>query len=381
MSSIPLSESYFFIGLAGSGMSAIAQYLAGKGHSIGGSDRQFSSTTPPLVQKQLQEMGIQCFLQDGSGVSATYSAVVVSSAIEDTNPDIVQAKALGLKILHRSEILALISKSVKTIAVSGTSGKSTVKAMIFHVLDYAGLSPSMITGAGLVSLEKKGKIGNAVAGFGEWLVVEADESDGTLIRYEPEIGLILNLDKDHKELTELNEIFTTFSHHVVDRGKTLIVNDAHPRAKEFSAGREFDFGSENHVGVQGTDFSAIGTGIRFRVRYQNELVRFDLPFPGRHNMENALAATAVALRVGVSLKRFLKHYLIFCNYRRHQILALFRDYLVDDFAHNSCKNCASLRSVSFYRGLLSLGFNPHGYGPTRFLRKDLVLEIKGALRV
>ena len=155
MSSIPLSESYFFIGLAGSGMSAIAQYLAGKGHSIGGSDRQFSSTTPPLVQKQLQEMGIQCFLQDGSGVSATYSAVVVSSAIEDTNPDIVQAKALGLKILHRSEILALISKSVKTIAVSGTSGKSTVTAMIFHVLDYAGLSPSMITGAGLVSLEKK----------------------------------------------------------------------------------------------------------------------------------------------------------------------------------------------------------------------------------
>lgn len=384
MSSIPLSESYFFIGLAGSGMSAIAQYLAGKGHSIDGSDRQFSSTTPPLVQKQLQEMGIQCFLQDGSGVSATYSAVVVSSAIEDTNPDIVQAKALGLKILHRSEILALISKSVKTIAVSGTSGKSTVTAMIFHVLDYAGLSPSMITGAGLVSLEKKGKIGNAVAGFGEWLVVEADESDGTLIRYEPEIGLILNLDKDHKELTELNEIFTTFSHHVVDRGKTLIVNDAHPRAKEFSAGREFDFGSENHVGVQGTDFSAIGTGIRFRVRYQNELVRFDLPFPGRHNMENALAATAVALRVGVSLKTISEALSSFSGiYRRHQILGTFSGItLVDDFAHNPAKIAASLRSVeAFTEGRVIAWFQPHGYGPTRFLRKDLVSEIKGALRV
>ncbi len=384
MSSLQLSESYFFVGLAGAGMSAIAQYLAGKGYSIGGSDRQFSDATPPLVQKQLEQMGIQCFLQNGSGVSKAYSAVVVSTAIEETNPDIIKAKTLGLKIFHRSEILSLISKSVKTIAVSGTSGKSTVTAMIFHVLDYAGLSPSMITGAGLVSLEKKGKIGNAVAGNGEWLVVEADESDGTLVRYEPEIGVILNLDKDHKELTELNQIFSTFAHQILDRGKFLIVNDAHSGANQFSAGREFDFGFENHVAVQGTDFSAIGTGIRFRVRYGNELVRFELPFPGRHNMENALAAIAVALRVGVSLRTIAEALTSFSGiYRRHQILGSFSGItLIDDFAHNPAKIAASLRSVqAFTEGRVIAWFQPHGFGPTRFLRKEFVSEIKAALRV
>jgi len=383
MENLNLSKSYFFVGLAGSGMSAIAQYLAGKGFVVGGSDRQFSKSNPPLVQKQLEQMGITCYLQDGSGVSSTFSNVVLSSAIEDSNPDLIAAKMLDLPLLHRSEILAMISRSIKTIAVSGTSGKSTVTGMIYHVLDYAGLSPSMITGAGLVSLEKKGKIGNAVAGFGDWLVVEADESDGSLTRYEPEIGVILNVDKDHKELSELNEIFSTFAHNVLSRGKLLIVNDAHPGASRFSAGREFDFGFENHVAVQATDFKAIDTGIRFRVRHQNKLIRFDLPFPGRHNMENALATIAVALQVGVSLETIAEALATFSGiYRRHQILGTFSGVtLIDDFAHNPAKIAASLRSVqAFTEGRVIAWFQPHGYGPTRFLRSELVSEIKNALR-
>lgn len=378
-----LSGSYFFIGLAGAGMSAIAQYLVGKGFSVGGSDRQFSKSTPPLVQKQLEQEGISCFLQDGSGVSISYSAVVVSSAIEETNPDLIKAKSLGLQILHRSELLALISKSVKTIAVSGTSGKSTVTAMIFHILDYAGISPSLITGAGLVSLEKKGKIGNAVAGNGDWLVVEADESDGTLVRYYPEIGVILNLDKDHKELSELKQIFSTFSHQILERNKILIVNDAHPGARPFSAGREFDFGFENYVAVQAIDFKTKGTGICFRVRYQNDLVRFDLPLPGHHNMENALAATSVALQVGIPLRTIADALTSFSGiYRRHQILGTFSGItLIDDFAHNPAKIAASLRSVeAFTEGRVIAWFQPHGFGPTRFLRRELVSEIKNALR-
>ena len=153
---------------------------------------------------QLEDCGIKCFAQDGSGVTEGLTAVVVSTAIEDTNPDLKRAKELGIPVMHRSEMLAKISKEAKTIAVSGTSGKSTVTAMIYHILQYAGLQPSVMTGAGLVNLQKEGKIGNAVSGKGEWLVVEADESDGTLVRYEPEIGLILNVDKDHKEMSELH---------------------------------------------------------------------------------------------------------------------------------------------------------------------------------
>ena len=133
-------------------------------------------------------MASSVFRRDGSGVVEGLNAVVVSTAIEDTNPDLKRAKELGIPVMHRSEMLAKISKEAKTIAVSGTSGKSTVTAMIYHILQYAGLQPSVMTGAGLVNLQKEGKIGNAVSGKGEWLVVEADESDGTLVRYEPEIG-------------------------------------------------------------------------------------------------------------------------------------------------------------------------------------------------
>ena len=183
-----MTESYFFIGVAGVGMSAIAQYLAGKGVAVSGSDRQFGEflagkCEKPLVMGQLEDCGIKCFAQDGSGIVAGLSAVVVSTAIEDTNPDLKRAKELGVPVMHRSEMLAKISKEARTIAVSGTSGKSTVTAMIYHILEYAGLQPSVMTGAGLVNLQKQGKIGNAVSGKGEWLVVEADESDGTLVRY------------------------------------------------------------------------------------------------------------------------------------------------------------------------------------------------------
>ena len=378
-----LSEKYFFIGVAGVGMSAIAQYLAGKGYAVSGSDRQFAEKEIPLVKKQLEAEGVRCFAQDGSGVTSDLTAVVLSTAIEETNPDLKRARELGVPVMHRSEMLAMISRSVKTIAVSGTSGKSTVTGMIYHILNYAGLSPSVMTGAGLVDLEKLGKIGNAVAGTGEWLVVEADESDGTLVRYEPEVGIILNVDKDHKELSELQMIFAQFAKNILNNGKTLIVNDAHPLAKQYSAGREFDFGFESYNGVQGLDFAAKGTGIVFRVRHQADLVKFELPFPGRHNMENALAAVAAALQAGVNVRTSADALRSFAGiHRRHQILGTFNGItLVDDFAHNPAKIAASILSVqAFTTGRVIAWFQPHGYGPTRFLRNDLVREIHKVLR-
>ena len=218
-----MTNSYFFIGVAGVGMSAIAQYLVGKGVAVSGSDRQFGeflngNAEKPLVMSQLEDCGIKCFAQDGSGVVEGLTAVVVSTAIEDTNPDLKRAKELGVPVMHRSEMLAKISKEARTIAISGTSGKSTVTAMVYHILDYAGLQPSVMTGAGLVNLQAQGKIGNAVSGKGEWLVAEVDESDGTLVRYEPEIGVILNIDKDHKEISELEQIFLKFSQNVLSAG-------------------------------------------------------------------------------------------------------------------------------------------------------------------
>ena len=383
-----MSSSYFFIGVAGVGMSAIAQYLVGRGVEVRGSDRQFGEylagrCEKPRVMGQLEECGIQCFAQDGSGVVAGLDAVVVSTAIEESNPDLKRARELGIPVMHRSEMLAKISKEAKTIAVSGTSGKSTVTAMIYHVLQYAGLEPSVMTGAGLVNLQREGKIGNAVSGRGEWLVVEADESDGTLVRYEPEVGLILNVDKDHKEMVELQEIFGKFRDNILNNGKTLIVNDAHPLAKPFSQDRLNDFGTESYVGFQGIDFRTEGPSIVFRCRHNNELVRFNVPLPGRHNMENALAATAAALQAGVSLRTCADALATFPGvFRRHQILGTFGGVtLVDDFAHNPAKISASIKSArGFTSGRVLAWFQPHGFGPTRFLRNDLVEFIHKALR-
>ena len=188
----------FFIGIAGSGMSAIAQYLKGIGKDVSGSDRFFKENEPNDTKEKLEAEGILCFPQNGEGITETTDLVVVSAAVEDTVVEVQKAKQLNIPIIKRSELLALIAASKKTIAVGGTSGKSTTSAMLFDILEFAGLQPSIISGAGLVSIIKKGKIGNAKVGAGEWLVIEADESDGSIVQYKPEIGLLLNVEKDHQ---------------------------------------------------------------------------------------------------------------------------------------------------------------------------------------
>ena len=136
-------------------------------------------------------------------------SVCVSTAIEESNPDIAAARAHSLPIIHRSDLLAAIIASKRTIAVAGTSGKSTVTAMIFEFLTACGKSPSLISGAPLRRLEKQGLIGNAFSGGSDLLVVEADESDGTLAKYSPEASVILNISKDHKSIDEIRGLFET----------------------------------------------------------------------------------------------------------------------------------------------------------------------------
>lgn len=371
---------YFFIGVAGTGMSALAQYLAQRGFPVTGSDRQFGQNPTPPTKAQLEAEGIRCVPQDGSGVTPDVNFVVISTAIESGNPDLDKAKELGIPVLHRSELLAQLTRERKTIAISGTSGKSTVTGMTFHILEFAGLKPSMLSGAGLSTLEAQGKIGNAVAGSGEWLVCEADESDGTLVRYAPQVGVILNIDKDHKEISELQELFQIFS---ANTSGPLIVNGDHPLAVSYSKDKAWEFGHEGWQGFQAIDFEAVGTSIRFRMRHFGQLVRFEVPCPGRHNMENAQAATACAVAAGVSLKTCAEALKSWGGiHRRHQVLGNVQGItLVDDFAHNPSKIAASIRACqAFSKGRVIAWFQPHGFGPTKFLRKDLVTEISKALR-
>ena len=366
----------FFIGVAGVGMSAIAQYLQGIGMQVSGSDRYFHEGEYNKTKEQLENEGIKCFLQDGSGITAETDLVVVSTAIEDTVYEVKKAKELGIPIIKRSQLLAMIAKSKKTIAVAGTSGKSTTSAMLFQILLDAGLEPSIISGAGLTSIIKQGKIGNAYVGKGDWLIIEADESDGSVVQYEPEIGLLLNIDKDHQEIDELIELFTIFKNNT---NSLFIVNQSNILAKTLSANSENDFGFENEISeFNARNFKQEGFHLSFEVLNQ----KFEMNAIGQHSVENATAAIAVANQIGVDLKtcaESLKNYEGI--YRRHQILGQKNGvWVIDDYAHNPAKCAASIKACQPLAEKVVAWFQPHGYGPTRFLRKDFVEEISAALR-
>lgn len=369
-------QRVFFIGVAGIGMSAIAQYLKGIGKEVAGSDRYFKPGENNETRTRLEAEGILCFEQDGSGILPTTDLVVVSTAVEDTVAEVIKAKSLDIPIIRRSELLAIIAKSKKTIAVGGTSGKSTTSAMLFDILQYAGLEPSIISGAGLVSIIREGKIGNAKVGKGDWLVIEADESDGSIVQYYPSIGLLLNVDKDHKEIDSLLDIFATFKRN----SELFVVNQSHPLAAPLSKDLSLDFSwdAERTAGYMARDFKQEGLSISFTINN----TPFQLKLVGRHNMENALAAATVAAHVGVDLTKAAEALEQYEGiYRRNQVLGQKNGvWLMDDYAHNPAKCAASIRSCQPLANKVVAWFQPHGYGPTRFLRADFVKEIVEALR-
>ena len=366
----------FFIGIAGTGMSALAQYLQGIGKSVSGSDRYFKEGEFNETKDKLEAEGIKCFLQDGSGINDKTDLVVVSTAIEDTVYEVRKAKQLNIPIVKRSELLALIAESKKTIAVGGTSGKSTTTAMLFAILEHAGMQPSIISGAGLTSIIKEGKIGNAKVGKGNWLVIEADESDGSIIYYKPEIGLLLNIDKDHKEIDALMEIFTVFK----NNSKKFVVNRSHSLAKKLSQDINNDFSIDEKFPTSylAEDFSQSGLSIRFSIQG----IEFSINAVGKHNMENATAAILIAHQIGVDLQTSaaaLKNYEGI--YRRSQVYGNKKGvWLIDDYAHNPVKCVACIMACQPVAKKVIAWFQPHGYAPTKFLRNDFVDEIAKALR-
>ena len=366
---------YFFIGIAGSGMSAIAQYLAGKGHTVEGSDRIFLKPEGQDSRQKLEAEGIRCYVQGESKIDLDTDFVVVSTAIEDTVPEYAFAKQNGIKVLHRSDLLAEICEQNRTIAVAGTSGKSTTTAMIYSILQQCGLSPSLITGAGLVSLQEQGKIGNAAVGTSDILVIETDESDGTIVKYRPEIGLILNIDRDHKPIEELLPLFLTFADHTK---KTLIVNLDNERSARFSRGEGNDFSCK----IECTNFAENFTQTIEGITFESDGTRFKINSIGRHNMENALAAISVARLFNINdadIARALANYSGI--YRRNRIIGSRNGItIMDDFAHNPAKISASLSACQTISDRVIAWFQPHGFAPSRMMKDELIQKLSALLR-
>ena len=376
MNSLEKYNHFFFIGIAGTGMSAIAQYLEGIGKQVSGSDRLFNSDTKMLIQEQFERQKIHCYFQDASGISSDIDVVVISTAIEESNIELQKARSLGIPVMKRSELLSSISAQKRTVAVGGTSGKSTTAAMIFHIMQSCGLEPSIINGAGLSSLQKKGLPGNAWVGKSDWLVIEADESDGSIVSYVPEIAVLLNIDRDHKEFKELNELFGIFK---VNTKNRFIVNQSHLLSKQLSQNKAFDFGVEEEgIGFSGSDFEQKGFSISFKCNG----IDFCIPVIGKHNMENALAAVAVCHAVGVSVKDCAKALQNYEGiYRRTQLVGETNGiYVIDDFAHNPVEVACAIRASQSVGKRVFAWFQPHGYGPLKFFYKELMEEVLLTLR-
>lgn len=368
-------QHFFFVGIAGTGMSAIAQYLRGVGKTVSGSDRLFGKENKMLIQEQFEKQGIQCFFQDASGLTPDVDVLVVSTAIEESNVEYQKALSLNIPIIKRSELLASISRTKRTIAVGGTSGKSTTTAMIFHVLEECGFSPSIMSGAGLTSLQEKGLPGNAWVGKSDWLVIEADESDGSIVNYTSEVALLLNMDRDHKDYNELEELFKTFRSHTTKR---FIVNQSHPRAKALSVNKDYDFGVEADCGFNGENFCQSGFSISFECNGR----KVDIPVIGRHNMENALAAIACCSAVGADMASIIEALSSYRGiYRRTQLTGKKNGvYVIDDFAHNPAEVVCAIRACQSVGKRVFAWFQPHGFGPLKFMHAELESEVLQPLR-
>jgi UDP-N-acetylmuramate--alanine ligase len=364
---------FHYAGLAGSGMSALAQFQAMMGGRVSGSDRAFDRGERAELRAQLQRLGIEIMPQDGSGVTEDCAALIVSTAVEEQVADFATARTQDIPIVHRSELLSHFVASYRTVAVSGTSGKSTVTAMIFEILEGAGRDPSVITGADLRLLQTRGLPGNAFAGGSDLLVVEADESDGSLVRYAPAIGVILNLQRDHKEMEEVAAMFSVLR---ARSREALVVGE--DENLDALAGGALRFGFGPRAGIRGVDVKLTPSGSSFVV----DDVAFALPVPGRHNVANALAAIATARALDVPLADMVAPLASFQGVgRRFQTVGAARGVtVVDDFAHNADKIAAALATAKLNASRVLAVYQPHGYGPTRFLRQDFVDTFTRELR-
>lgn len=357
-------------------MSALAQLLVSD-HSVSGSDRSWPAQDAIGLFAKLQAQGIRLFPQNGVGITPATDAVILSTAIEQDNPDILKAMKLGKKLIHRSDLLAQWVRERECVAVGGTSGKSTICGMASVLLDHAGLSPSMINGGEVYNYISDATLGNSKRGSGTLCVIEADESDGTLTKYRPKISILSNISLDHKTPEELKKLFCQFAEQTRE---TFIYNRDCPTASEISwpNQKQITYGIQNRADIQAREIKLESECSQFVV----DEVRFRLRLPGLQNVSNALAAIAAGRAAGVPLTQMPPALEAFRGIRRRLDLVFrkgaFR--LFDDFAHNPDKIRASLRAILPHCRRLVAIFQPHGYTPTRFLFAEYVKAFSEELR-
>ena len=373
------SKHYFFCGIGGSGMLPLALIMRGKGHAVEGSDRALDQGRTGQKFAFLRDQGIRLHPQDGSGVTRPDQILVASTAVEDTVPDVQAARRVGAARISRAELLAdLFNAAAQGIAVGGTSGKSTTTGMIGWILERAGRRPTIMNGAVMSNfITPDVPFASAVVGDNDLFVSEVDESDGSIARYVPRLAVLNNVAVDHMPLAKLRTLFEDFVAAAetavlnLDNDETARIAAALPRGKAVTYSLS-DAGAD----LLAHDLTPAPDGIAFQVteRRSGIAVPARLQMPGRHNVENALAALAAAHAVGVPLDEAAAALADFKGIRRRleRVGTANGVTVIDDFAHNPDKIAATLETLHAFPGRLLVMFQPHGFGPLAMMRDAFV---------
>ncbi|MDP2811081.1 MAG: UDP-N-acetylmuramate--L-alanine ligase [Rhodocyclaceae bacterium] len=378
-----------FVGVGGAGMSGIAEVLANQGFEVSGSDLAESAVT-----RRLTSLGVRVTIGHAASSVATADAVVVSTAVKEDNPEVVAARARHVPIVPRAQMLAELMRLKQGIAIAGTHGKTTTTSLVASCLAEGGLDPTFVIGGRLNSAGA-----NARLGQGEFLIAEADESDASFLYLSPVISVVTNIDADHMEtyghdFGRLKSAFVEFLHRLPFYGVAVLCADD-PNVREILpriAKQVVTYGLDRQANIRAENVVAEvdGSGrMRFTcVRRNGSMSRFDvtLNLPGLHNVQNALAAIAVATEVGVPDEAIVKALAEFRGVGRR-----FQRYgeislpgggaftLIDDYGHHPVEMAATLAAArgAFPGRRIVLAFQPHRYTRTRDCFEDFVKVLSG----
>ncbi|NMB24306.1 MAG: UDP-N-acetylmuramate--L-alanine ligase [Firmicutes bacterium] len=395
-----MAEHIHMIGIGGVGMSAIATVLLEMGHKVSGSDLKDSETL-----RLLQQQGARVYVGHAAPHVMGADLVVYSSAIPKTNPEVLAAERQGVPILHRSEMLARLLNKDLGIAVAGAHGKTTITGMIAHILSSLGLDPTVLAGG-----QMQNECIHARWGQGDYVVAEADESDGSFLRYYPHIAVITSVEADHLEnfggrAGRLVASYRRFIANLKEGGALVICRQAydvlHDAVEEIKDkvsvivygldqetthtlgdgvdGEERGYGLD---GYQARNIELMGPTARFDVYYNETLLgECRISVPGVYNIENALAAIAVARFAGLEFSQIFRVLTGFHGaHRRFEWVGMGDGILVyDDYAHHptEIQNTLQAAKVGFGRRLVAI-FQPQRYSRTKLLMKEFGRSFKDA---
>ena len=376
-----------FVGIGGSGMSGIAEVLCNLGYVISGSDLHASATT-----QRLEKLGIKVQVGHAAENIQTADVVVTSTAVQADNPEVIEARQKRIPLVPRAMMLAELMRLKRGIAIAGTHGKTTTTSLVASVLAQGGLDPTFVIGGRLNSAGANAKLGS-----GEFIVVEADESDASFLNLLPVMAVITNIDADHMDTYEhdfakLKRAFVQFTEHMPFYGTAVVcVDDPHVREIIPQLTRPVTtYGFSEEAQVRAVDVRAVQGQMHFTVQRKNGVTFPDLPIvlnlPGQHNVLNALAAIAIGTELNLDDRKIAEALSEFHGvgrrFQRYGEVAVKDGHftLIDDYGHHPVEMAATLEAArgAFPGRRIVLAFQPHRYTRTRDCFEDFIKVLSTA---